>query len=219
MKNLKLNITSKVLLLTAGLIVFYLYYAGNQLVPQLRTTSLLQYIELHGPQGALLFMSFTFAFPLAIHLIVLACLLNQKDNRGYALLVSVFVAIAATFVIFWPFIVGRQHSWLYFAIGGSICLLMTSLVAWFWTRQRLTVEPSQRLSVDFLGAALFFFALVTWNLCGAMGMPGYALYPERSISVNGSPFIIGQVKVIMLYLVFAWSALAMSYWLRQKTDH
>ena len=53
-------------------------------------------------------------------------------------------------------------------------------------------------------------------MCGVAGMPGYALYPERSLEVNAYPFIIGQVKVLMLYFVLAWLSLLLSYLLKQR---
>ena len=126
--------------------------------------------------------------------------------------------MSSLFIVIWPFIVGAENSPLYFGFNGGLLLIMIFSVGWFWAKSRIMAQSSRRLIVDLRGLSYLFFALATWNLCGAVGMPGYALYPERSLAVNAYPFIIGQVKGVMLYFVLAWLSLLLSYIFKNKSE-
>ncbi len=208
--------TSKLLLLIGILTIVYLFYLGSDIAPEIKRQGMFGYIDQQGMSGAILIFSFSFAFPFALLCIVLAGLQLQKDKFVLGTFIVLIFSASSMLVVIWPFMVGSENSHWYFIIGGSLLLLLILIVAWYWAQQRNQTTQSLRRVADLRGLSYFFFALATWNSCGAMGMPGYALYPERSIEVNAYPLIIGQVKVIMLYFILAWFSLALSYLLKRK---
>lgn len=211
-----MNFASKIMLVAALLIVIFLFVTGDSLAPEIKQLGMSAYIQQSGWQGGLFIFGFVFAFPLALLLIVLSGLLNGINNWRYHFILVHVVLLGSLLVVIWPFIAGRENSVSYFAFSGGLLLVLIYSVGWFWAQQRRRSLPEEIKITDLRGIAYFFFALATWNMCGVAGMPGYALYPERSLEVNAYPFIIGQVKVVMLYLVFAWLSLLLSYLLRSK---
>ncbi|MGD8925227.1 MAG: hypothetical protein PVG20_00165 [Thioalkalispiraceae bacterium] len=212
----KISLASKLMLILSLIIVIALFFLGHSLAPQIKELGMSQYIQQNRWQGGLFVFSFVFAFPVGLLLIVLAGLMNGKLSGKYLFLAIHVVILGALLVMLWPFIAGRENSVSYFGFSGGLLLVLIFSVGWFWSQLRANCQPEHRKIVDLRGASYFFFALATWNMCGVGGMPGYALYPERSIEVNAYPFIIGQVKVVMLYLVLAWLSLFLSYMLKQK---
>jgi len=209
---------NKILFLIGIITIIYLFYVGSYIAPEIKSMGMFGYIEQQGWRGGILIFSFSFAFPFALLCIVLAGLLMQKGNMKLSFFITLIFSVLSMLIVIWPFIVGAENSRWYFMIGGSLLMLLILIVAWFWTQQRNKTTPALRKVVDLRGFSYFFFALATWNSCGAMGMPGYALYPERSLAVNAYPLIIGQVKVAMLYFILAWLCLALSYVLKAKQE-
>ena len=207
---------SKIVLLLAMITIVYLFYVGSHIAPEIKSMGMFAYIEQQGFLGGVIIFSFSFAFPFALLCIVLAGFLKQKGNAKLNVSVSVIISLISMLVVIWPFIVGAENSRWYFMFGGGFLFVLISTVAWFWSQQRNQTPIEQKKIVDLRGMAYFSFALATWNSCGAMGMPGYGLYPERSLAVDAYPFIIGQVKVIMLYFILGWLSLALSYMLQRK---
>jgi len=207
---------SKLLLLIGIATIIYLFYLGSFIAPEVKSIGMFGYIDQQGWPGGLLIFSFSFAFPFALLCIVLAGLFLQQGNLKLSFLITLSISFLSMLIVIWPFMVGSENSRWYFMIGGSLLLLLILSVAWFWAQQRNNATPALRKVIDLRGLSYFFFALATWNSCGAMGMPGYALYPERSIAVNAYPLIIGQVKVIMLYFILAWLCLAVSYVIKRQ---
>lgn len=211
--------TSKLLLLIGITTIVYLFYVGGSMAPEIKSIGMFGYIEQQGWRGGVLIFSFSFAFPFALLCIVLAGLLmEKKGSKKLSIIIVLCFSFLSMLIVIWPFMVGAENSRWYFMIGGSLLLLLILIVAWFWTQQRNKTTPALRKMVDLRGLSYFFFALATWNSCGAMGMPGYALYPERSMTVNAYPLIIGQVKVIMLYFILAWFCLAISYVIKRQLE-
>jgi hypothetical protein len=216
MQTMKLS--SKIMLILALFIVIALFFIGDTLAPEIKQLGMSQYIKQNHWQGALFVFGFVFAFPVGLLLIVLAGLLNGKYTGKYLFALIHVVILGALLVMIWPFIASRENSVSYFAYSGGLLLVMIFAVGWFWTQQRISCKPGHGKIVDLRGSSYFFFALATWNMCGVGGMPGYALYPERSLEVDAYPFIIGQLKVVMLYLLLAWLCLLLSFLLKQKLE-
>lgn len=212
----KMKLASKIMLLAALLIIVFLFVIGESLQPQIKELGLTAYLQQSNWQGALFIFGFVFAFPVGLLLIVLAGLLNGESKGKYYFLLIHVVLLGTLLVTIWPFVTGRENSASYFGYSGGLLLILIFSVGWFWAQQRQNCEPSHRKAIDLKGTSYFFFALATWNICGVAGMPGYALYPERSLAVNAYPFIIGQVKVVMLYFVLAWLSLLLSYLVKRK---
>ena len=212
----KMKLASKVLLFLSLLVTLFLFIIGESLQDPLMELGLTAYLQQSNWQGVLFIFGFVFAFPLGLLFIVLAGLLNSDARGKYYFVLIHVVILGAVLVTIWPFILGRENSPSYFGYSGGLLLILIFSVAWFWAEQRQNCQPSQRKVVDLKGTSYFFFALATWNLCGVVGMPGYALYPERSLAVNAYPFIIGQVKVVMLYFVLAWLSLLLSYLVKRS---
>jgi len=206
----------KIILLMAAITSVYLFYMGAHIAPVIKSIGLFAYIDQQGWSAGVLVFSFSFAFPFALLCIVLAGMLTHKRNLRLIFLIIFIISALSTLMVLWPFVVGNENSRWYFMIGGGLLFILISTVAWFWAKQRNQVISQQRKIVDLRGMAYFCFALATWNICGAMGMPGYGLYAERSLEVNAYPFITGQVKVIMLYLIMAWFFLMLSYLFNRK---
>jgi len=212
----KMNLASKIMLLMAFVITLFLFFIGESLQPELKQLGLTAYLQQSNWQGTLFIFGFVFAFPVGLLLIVLAGLLNGEAKGKYYFVLIHVVLLGAVLVSIWPFVVGRENSASYFGYSGGLLLVLIFAVGWFWAQQRRSCEPSHRKVVDLKGTGYFFFALATWNICGVAGMPGYALYPERSLAVDAYPFIIGQVKVVMLYLVLAWLSLLLSFLAKRR---
>ena len=212
----KMKLASKIMLLAALFITVFLFIIGESLQPQIKELGLAAYLKQSNWLGALSVFGFIFAFPVGLLLIVLAGLLNGESKRKYYFLLILIVLLGALLVIIWPSFVGREYSAIYFGYSGGLLLVLIFCVGWFWAQQRQNCEPSNRKVIDLKGTSYFFFALATWNICGVIGMPGYALYPERSLAVDAYPFIIGQVKVVMLYFVLAWLSLLLSYLVKRR---
>ena len=215
----RMKLSSKIMLVIALLIVIGLFFLGDSLAPQIKQLGMSQYIQQNKWQGGLFVFGFVFAFPVGLLLIVLAGLFNGKVTGKFLFLLIHVVLLGALLVMIWPFIAGRENSVSYFGFSGGLLLVLIFSVGWFWSQQRINCKPGHEKIVDLRGSSYFFFALATWNMCGVAGMPGFALYPERSLEVNAYPFIIGQVKVVMLYLVLAWMSLLFSYLLKQKSEN
>lgn len=211
-----LSLTAKVFLLLAMLITISLFIVGDSIAPEIKQIGMMGFIKKYQFQGGLIIFSFTFGFPLGLHFIALAGLLNKSTQKKYILWTTIFFAIGSTLVVIWPFIVGNQNSRYYFMFGGIILLILIFAVTWFWAEQREQHNAAYRHIIDLRGMGYFFFAMATWNSCGMAGMPGYALYPERSLEVNAYPFIIGQTKVIMLYFILGWLFILLSALARKK---
>jgi len=218
MQSTKISTTSKVFLLVSLAVVAYAFIMGHMLVPDIMQLGMMGYIKQHQWKGGVLIFSFSFSFSLGLLLVVMARLFNGGKHYRYYVAVIIVFLMSSLLIVIWPFVVGADNSARYFGFGGGLLLVMIFSVGWFWARLRATCQPSHRKIIDLRGLSYLFFALATWNMCGAVGMPGYALYPERSLEVNAYPFIIGQVKVVMLYFVLAWLSLLLSYILKQRSE-
>ena len=214
----RLGIGRQLMLLMALVIVIFLFVVGDNLAPEIKQLGLTGYLKQGGWQAGLFIFGFVFAFPVALLLIVLSGLQSGLANWKYHFVLFHVFLLGSLLVVIWPFVAGRENSVSYFAYSGGLLLILIYSVGWFWAQQRNNSDPADRKAMDMKGIGYFFFALATWNMCGVAGMPGYALYPERSLEDNAYPFIIGQVKVVMLYLVIAWLSLLLSYLLRNRQD-
>ena len=218
MQSAKISITGIFFLLVALVVVAYAFIMGRILAPEIMELGMIGFIKQHQWKGGFLVFSFSFSFSFGLLLVVMARLFNSEKHYRYYIAVIIVFVLSSSLVVIWPFIVGADNSALYFGLNGGLLLVMIFSVGWFWAKLRTTCKPSHRKIIDLRGLSYLFFALATWNMCGAVGMPGYALYPERSLEVNAYPFIIGQVKVVMLYFVLAWLSLLLSYLFKQRLE-
>ena len=209
--------TQSLIIYIVGLLVMLsVLYLGSILDPELRRIGLSAYLRQSQIGGVLLFFGFVFAFPIGLTICFVAGFRFQKVNVRYLLYAVALTAAVANLVLIWPAITGREHSPQYFATVGIILIFLISMSAWLWARQRSSVEGAQRVSADLRGLGYFCFAMATWHCCGVAGLPGFAIHPDHVVLAKSYPFILGQLKVIMLYLIFAWSCTSLAYYLRTK---
>ena len=198
------------------LVMMSILYLGAILDPQLRQIGLSAYLRQSQVGGVLLFFGFVFAFPIGLTICFLAGFSFQKMSLRYLLAAVALTAALANLVLIWPALAGRHHSPLYFATGGIILIFLISASAWLWARQRSNVEGAQRVCADLRGLGYFCFAMATWHCCGVGGMPGFAIQADHVLAAKSYPFIVGQLKVIMLYFILAWSSTVASYIFQPK---
>ena len=164
----------------------------------------------YGPLGLARVLVFALGFPLGIALTFMgAALFTATDRR--APLYSLLVALVAASAPLLYGILGNHTSAWYFGGGGIVLMALIALSAWWWGNYRARVPESVRATVDLQGAGLACFAVAAWNLCGAGAMPGFALFPERLLELDSRGFAVGQMKVVMAFLVlgFLFSALGL----------
>lgn len=202
------------------LLMLSVLVTGPILEADLKQLGLSGYLQQRPWQDGILFFGFVFAFPAGLLICVVAGLLvNTTTARLLLTVVSLGLAVACL-VIAWPALIGRQDNPQYFALGGALLLFLIAGSAWYWAKQRRQCEPRHRLATDLRGFGYFCFAMATWHVCGAGGLPGFAIYSESDIHIKHYPFLIGQFKVVMLYLILAWVGVLLSLSLdkRQRTN-
>ena len=210
------NTQSLIIYIFGLLVMLSVLYLGSVLDPQLRQIGLSAYLRQSQVSGVLLFFGFVFAFPIGLTICLLAGFSMHKVNVRYLLYAVALTAGVANLVLIWPAVAGREHNPLYFATGGIILIFLISASAWLWARQRSLATPTQRLSADMRGLGYFCFAMATWHICGVGGMPGFAIQSDHVLVAKSYPFIVGQLKVVMLYFILAWSSTVASYIFRPK---
>ena len=209
--------TQSLIIYSIGLLVMLsILYLGSILDPPLRETGLSAYLRQSHVGGVLLFFGFVFAFPIGLTICFLAGFSMHKVNVRYLLFAVAVTAAVANLVLIWPALTGRAHSPGYFATGGIILIFLISACAWLWARQRGIAAPESRLAADLRGLGYFSFAMATWHTCGVGGMPGFAIQSDHALAAKSYPFIVGQLKVVMLYFILAWACTAASFLFRQK---
>jgi hypothetical protein len=164
----------------------------------------------YGPLGLVRVLVFALGFPLGIALTFMgAALFTAGDRRAptYSLLA---VLVAASAPLLYGILGNHTSAW-YFGGGGIALLVLIALSAWWWGNYRARAPDSARATIDLQGAGLACFAVAAWNLCGAGAMPGFALFPERLLALDSLGFAVGQMKVVMAFLVlgFLFSALGL----------
>ena len=210
------NTLSLIIYIFGLLVMLSVLYLGSVLDPQIRQIGLSAYLRQSHVGGVLLFFGFVFAFPIGLTICFLAGFSLKKLNLRYPLYAVALTAAVANLVLIWPAIAGREHSPQYFATGGIIIIFLISASAWLWARQRSSVEGAQRVCADLRGLGYFCFAMATWHCCGVGGMPGFAIQADHVLAAKSYPFIVGQLKVIMLYFILAWSSTVASYIFQPK---
>lgn len=169
----------------------------------------------YGPLGLAAMLVFALGFPLGIALTFMGAALFTTGNRRALEYGMMAVMVTASAPLLYG-VLGNHNSAWYFGGGGIALLVLISLTAWWWGNFRARATAAARAVVDMQGAGLACFAIAAWNLCGAGAMPGFALFPERLLELDSHGFAVGQMKVVMAFLVlgFMFSALALRRALR-----
>ncbi len=157
-----------------------------------------------GDGGTLKVLLFAFAFPLGVGMSFLGAALFGGTAKSRAGRIGGIALLVVLVPILTPGIFGSQHSPNYFGYGGMAILALVAAATWFWGQYRMRLSDAMRPAADWQGLGLMAFALAAWNLCGFGGMPSFALYPEKMISLNALPFAIGQLKAVMALFILGW---------------
>ena len=207
------------ILYVAGLSVMLLVlYLGAILDPELRRIGMSAYLQENRLAGVAIFFGFVFAFPIGLTICILAGSDFKSLTLRYVLYVVALTAAISNLVLIWPEIVGKDYHPLYFGAGGITMLVLISLSGWYWSRQRAKIAQEQRYIADLQGIGYFCFAMATWHCCGVGGLPGFAIYPDTLMSIKSYPFILGQLKVVMLFLTLAWLCTFLNFYFRHKYE-
>lgn len=193
------------LLFLAGVAVMIVdVFFGKQIQEEVTALGIAAILAKDGEIAGLKLLLFAFAFPLGTGLSLLGAALfggtaQTRAGRigGLALLVILAPLLA-------PGVFGTQHSPAYFGYGGVTILVLVALAMWFWGKYRLRLSEVARPAADWQGLGLLAFALAAWNLCGFGGMPSFAVYPEKMITLKAVPFAVGQLKAVMALFILGW---------------
>jgi len=213
-----LNKSNVILYLVGLCVMLSIVYLGAQLDPELRRLGLSAYLAEHRLAGIGLFFGFVFAFPIGLTVCILAGSEFRSLTLRYVLSIIALTAAISNLVLIWPLIVGKDYQPLYFGTGGITMLVLISLTGWYWARLRAQATTGQRTVTDLQGLGYFCFAMATWHCCGVGGLPGFAIYPDSMMEVKSYPFILGQLKVVMLFLILAWVFTFVAYRVRSKRE-
>ncbi len=163
---------------------------GKQIQTEVAALGLAGILAKYGDAGELKLLLFAFTFPLGAGI----SFLGEALFGGTALLVLLVpILMPGTF--------GTQHNPNYFGYGGMSILLLVAAAMWYWGKYRMRLTDAMGLAADWQGLGLLAFALAAWNLCGFGGMQGFAGYPEQMLAPNAIPFVIGQLKAVMVLFI------------------
>ena len=160
-----------------------------------------RFVELGYGLGGLGLIDFTAGLPLGAILLALGAARLSEPERGWArlwlVLMAVFIAYFAWHVTF-VFRYGGGS----FAAGTAASLLVLALfvvLVWTWARRRPGLALGRRHLADLqLGAGLSFFA-AAWQVCGLVGAPGFAVYPDMAARLGEQSFLFGQAVAVLFF--------------------
>jgi hypothetical protein len=147
---------------------------------------------------------FGYGFPLGLGLCLTGAALLGDAGRARAGLFGLLACAGPGVMSLVPRLFGTAPSPAYFGVGGSLILVLFLLSAWQWGAHRLRLRPEARLGADLLAAGYLCFGLAAWNACGAGGMPGFALRPERMAAIGSQAFAVAHTKIVMAFFVLGW---------------
>lgn len=182
---------------------------GKLLQPELNARGVAGMEATYGAVGLAMVLVFAFGFPLGIGLTYTGAVMFAPARRraGLFALLALIGTVSALLI---HLIFGTHTSAWFFGTGGVTILILVALSAWWWGQYRARLDDAALATADLQGAGYLCFAIAAWNLCGVGAMPGFALYPESVLSLNSRSFAVGQMKVVMAFLVLGWLLTALS---------
>lgn len=156
--------------------------------------------DLAGTSAMLKLSLFGYGFPFGLGLCLTGAALLGNADRTRAVLFGLLAAAGPGVMSLVPKLFGTAPSPAYFGAGGSLILVLFVLSAWQWGAHRLRLGPEAQLGADLLAAGYLCFGLAAWNACGAGGMPGFAMRPDRMVQA----FAVAQYKIVMAFFVLGW---------------
>lgn len=131
-------------------------------------------------------------------------------------LAVVFWVIKLTIVCITPAIVTTD--WMtskhpvFLGVGG--CTIMACFLA---TALLWAARPGPRSLADWLQLEGYaFFLSAAWVVCGALGAPGFALYPDKQETQPGTREVTALAHLIMFLFVTGWLCTAAAQWLTYR---
>jgi hypothetical protein len=193
-----------ILFLLGAVVTAAVVVMGKLYMPELQGPDALPLARLHGTPAMLKLSVFGYGFPLGLGLCVVgAATLGRAGARRAGLLAAAALA-GVGIVIAVPHLFGDQRSPLYFGVGGVAILALFLLTAWSWGVHRRSLTPGLRAAADLQALGYLCFAIAAWNACGAGGMPGFALDPERVLALGTGAMATARFKVVMAFFVLGW---------------
>jgi len=192
-----------------------LYVAGTVLMVLATITGKLiqKDLEQLGAQGvmesgdpimALAMFFFIFAFPIGVGISFSGAMLSGGRAKSKPLLFIGLALVSIAIIMFIHKVLGVSHSPIYFGSGGISIMVLIAISIWYWGKYRAQVSLISRKAIDLQAVGYLFFALAAWNLCGVGGAPGFALYPDKMLTLEPKFFAVAQLKVVMAFFVIAW---------------
>lgn len=156
------------------------------------------------------FRMYYLSYPLGILLAVIGVLYHRADMSR----VWLFAAGGVIALIIYDrahVVAGAYPNSLFFAVGGTLITLILLGIIWYWAKYRAGVEKPALIAADLQMAGYIFFAFAAWSTCGIGGMPCYALYPEKMITLQTLPVLFSLLSKIMVFFVLGWFFLLLSH--------
>lgn len=177
---------------------------GKYFMPEIQSGQAGRFADMRHSAAMLKLLVFAFGFPLGMGLTLFGAALFG-GSRGLRSVLFALIALAGPLIMFLiPGLAGTERSPAYFGIGGLSIAVLFLISTWTWGRRRAHLAEQRRTSADLQALGYLCFALAAWNICGVGGMPGFALYPEKSAALDTSFFIIVNLKIAMAFFVLGW---------------
>ncbi len=169
------------------------------------------FLESGDPAMAMAMFFFIFAFPVGVGVSLSGAMLMGGRAKSKPMLFIALALFSIAIVMFIHKILGVSHSPAYFGVGGISIMILIAISVWYWGKYRAQVSGVSRKAIDLQAIGYLFFALTAWNLCGVGGPPGFALYPEKMLTLEPKFFAVAQLKVVMAFFVIAWLFTALGF--------
>ena len=164
--------------------------------------------------GGLVLLYLTAGLPLGALLLAAGGtrLYPASEQAGRVLLpllgihLAFFIFHSARLMLDWNF------PFLFFALSGFLFVILFLVMVLLWASKRPELDPQRRKVADLqLGAGLCFFS-AAWQVCGLVGAPGFALYPEVVQKNANQSFIAGQALAIEVFFALGFVFLLLTMW-------
>ena len=198
------RIIGSIVLIFGILLMIAAIITAKILVPQIKEIGINSFLEHRGVFKNTLFTLFSAGFPVGAGITVVGAAILSDACRKRIWWYAWLIILAAVIISTIPLIFGKEHSSLYFMMGGILITILFLLFTWFWSRNRHKLDDKSQIAADLKMAGYLFFLLASWEICGLGGIPFYILYPEKVIQFNSLPLAIAHTKLIMALFITAW---------------
>ena len=168
------------------------------------------------PYQIFLTMLFAFGLPIGMLLTFIYTIRHTEHPSLYVRRLILSGLGILSIVVLIPAVFGRELSNLFFGAAGSSIIISFLLTFWFTSQYRNRLEKGARIGIDFKLLGYLCFGIVTWEVCGLINAPGFAIYPDKMTEIGVRPFAIGQAKSVIIYFAVGWILTAVGFYKSMK---